>query len=672
MKKNKSEKNSANMKIQKKYILLIGLGFVFLFVVLLSTKFNPMRLLGSAYNTSEIENNINKIKIGDKINYEINGYSDWQVVSIDKNNNTLDVVSKTNVEDISLTTKEDYENALNIFQETANKYTDNSYAIKARCVTRADLDNFGFDEVFWNADIYDGAVAFTNGAVRYGATENLESVYNFLPYVMYHFEQDISGYNYGDEIEISIGGIDKWIFIQQPYNWKETNMIVPATPININIIDDEFVNNPDKYFKDFYQMLKDADPNVGEVGNFLYYYGYNAFIDDGSVKEYYSSKANKYRFIGQVPSINYYGNYLEIGFNNYDIDYENNNADSNWISYRKAIPFTKGFRPIVTLKYSDKLIEGKKLDSELQIGDYVNYSANEYNNWRVLSIDEENGTVDIISGGVVKNIKLYGIDDFNNYETTMQNEVDSYKNGDKAISARIVEYNDLANLNKMNDRVNVKYWTFETKDYNKKATNDTSSPFATNAYYDASIMYYDINESMIQRKWVSLYVSSGLSSGGNTILSQYNGTGDLSFTAGIRPVITLKLDQVKKVSDDEKNNIINDSDEQQKIKEKEQITNSQNNVTNDNTKNVTNNYSNIINNKKNNVDNNKSNNELNDDDNSESINNYYRGTSTKGKSNKIIKYIVIALVVLNIAILGQVVLSAFIIKNIKNIKRRKK
>ena len=94
------------------------------------TKLNPIRLLGSLYNANKIEESIGKIKVGDSIDYEINGYSNWQVVSIDKENNTLDVVSKENVEDITLETKDDYINALDTFQETANKYTDDKLAIK--------------------------------------------------------------------------------------------------------------------------------------------------------------------------------------------------------------------------------------------------------------------------------------------------------------------------------------------------------------------------------------------------------------------------------------------------------------------------------------------------------------------------------------------------------------
>ena len=80
---------------------------IVIMIVLFSTKFNPIRLLSSTYNMNQLEESIGKIKIGDFIDYEINGYSNWQVVSIDKENNTLDVVSRENVEDITLETKDE-------------------------------------------------------------------------------------------------------------------------------------------------------------------------------------------------------------------------------------------------------------------------------------------------------------------------------------------------------------------------------------------------------------------------------------------------------------------------------------------------------------------------------------------------------------------------------------
>lgn len=158
-----------------------------------------------------------------------------------------------------------------------------------------------------------------------------------------------------------------------------------------------------------------------------------------------------------------------------------------------------GFRPIVTLKYSDELVKGKNLNNELQVGDNVNYSALEYQNWKVLSIENENNTVDIISGGVVKNIMLYGEQDFDSFEEILQNEVDKYKVGDNVISARALEYSDLTNLNKISDRVNAKYWINAKKQYNKKSVDETSSPYSGNAFYNVGIMYYNNDNASIEK-----------------------------------------------------------------------------------------------------------------------------------------------------------------------------
>ena len=227
---------------------------------------------------------------------------------------------------------------------------------------------------------------------------------------------------------------------------------------------------------------------------------------------------------------------------------------------------------------------------------------------------------------------------------------------------------DVLNLNKMNDKVNTKYWTAEKKDYNRKSVNDTSSPYAANAFYDASIMYYDLNESTIQRRWVSLYISSGLDSGGgNVFFSAYNGTEDLSYTAGIRPVITLKLDSVKKIDDDKKDEIINNTTSNENKMSNEQMNNSNNYITSDKT--TENNYFTIVNKKvtkvrksSENGDNGTISNE-NDVEPKEEVNEYHN--QNNGSGDKLVKYIIIAIIVLNVVLLAQIVISTFIIKNLK-------
>lgn len=653
-------------KSRNKKYLIIGLSLILVFLVLFSTKLNPLRLLSSIYNVEDVDTSIGKIKLGDIIHYDLNGYSNWQVIYIDKKNNTLDVVSKTNTEDITLTTEDDYKNALNIFQETADKYVDGKYAIKARSVSRTDLDNFAFDEEFWNADIYDGAVAYTNGAIKYNGLEDNIDKYYILPLVYYTGVTDYNNYNIGDDFNLSAGGINEWIVADYP--GSENIWLIPKVPFEVSFSDPEFAANPDIYIYNLYQNIKNDSDNIESVRNYSNVFNIANLFDTDELKNHYKSVGDEFNIIVDSINSNIYDNYQEYGFSIYNVNYvEDTSNCCNWHTHRNVIPVTKGFRPVVTFKYSDKLVDGKNLSTDLEIGDYVNYKALGYNNWRVLSIDEDNNTVDIISGGIVKNIYLYGENDFENYEDLLQSEVDTYKVGDNVISARPVEYNDIINLNKMKDDVNAKYWSYEKKEYNKSANDETSSAYATNGYYDASIMYYDVDEAIVKRKWVSLFISSGMSSGNSSVLSNYNGMGDLSFTAGIRPVITVKLDTVEKIDDNSKNEIIDESKINDRKINNEQNINDNNHITNDN-QNRTNSYYNISNGKKDD----KTNELENIDDNIEEVNNYYNSGNKAGSKNKLVKYIIIAIVVLNIAIIGQVILSLFIIKNMKKIKVRKK
>lgn len=71
-------------KSRNKKYLIIGLSLILVFLVLFSTKLNPLRLLSSIYNVEDVDTSIGKIKLGDIIHYDLNGYSDWQVIYIDK------------------------------------------------------------------------------------------------------------------------------------------------------------------------------------------------------------------------------------------------------------------------------------------------------------------------------------------------------------------------------------------------------------------------------------------------------------------------------------------------------------------------------------------------------------------------------------------------------------
>ena len=622
-----------NKKSNALKILITSICMVILIIVLVGVSVKPNRLLGSVYNINDLSSDISKLKVGDTIKYEINGYSDWKVIYIDKENNTVDVVSKENLTDITIEDKDDFDNSLSIFQTEADKYVDGKYAIKARCVTRADLENFAFGEAFWTADNYNGSVAYTSGKITYVDFEDFEDVYYLLPYIRYQMP-DTGSYSTGDLFNEEINGISEWFVLD---NYGDSLMLMPKYPIKINMKESEdFFNDPYTYVQNILDEFRN-NGRVWEVGHMFQRYGNDRINEYAQVRNFYVLQNKPYRLLR-----GWFNNGYGEGYKGVYFEYELYRSDSNRVeccysdSLRQYVPVTKGFRPVVTLKLGGST-DKKDLNTNLSVGDNVNYNALEYKNWKVLSIDEANNTVDIISGGVVKNLYLQGKDDYENYEDILQSEADKYKSGSNVISARIVSYSDLANLNKINDRVNAKYWVDSKRQFNKQSTDDTSSPFTGNGYYNVGVMYYDINNTSIEKKWVSLYVAQGINQGNQFFLSGYNGVGELSFTAGIRPVITLKLDQVEKLDESIKNDVINSS------------TNNDQYISNEQTNNNTNN--NVIDDTNKIIEKGDTNNYYNDYGNSE--------------GDDLIKYILIGLIILNIAIIIQVILSTIIFKKMK-------
>ncbi len=633
-------------------ILIASVCTVVLIILSVCISIQPKRLMSSVYNFNDVEANINKLKVGDSINYDINGYSTWKVIYIDKENNTIDVVSKDNLTDITLSTKEDFENALDTFQTEADKYVDGKKAIRARSVTRADLEYFGFDEQFWTADNYNGSIAFSGGKITYIDPEDNQETFYILPFIRYSTSQ-ASQYNRGDIFTKDIYNISEWFVYQNNGSYLT---LIPKDPILFRIQDyPEMMYDPYNVLSEFYESIRESDSNIFYAGNLMQEYGYDELNNISSIKSYYASKEQDFKIMR-----GYFGNDSGEGYKRLYVDYNYYRMSSRRIdccyggSYNEYQPVTKGFRPVVTLKYSDKKVDSKDTSSSLKIGDNVDYSAREYQNWKVLSIDNENNTVDIISGGVVKNIFLQGQDDFDNYEDILQSEVDAYKSGNNVISARLVEYGDLANLNKINDKVNAKYWINSKRQFNRQASDETSSPFNGEAYFNVGIMYYDSNTLAIEKKWVPLYIAPGTNSSNSFILSGYNGIGELSFTAGLRPVITLKLDNVQKLDDDKKQEVINKSSSTETNIKKEQETNNYYYVTNfDSSDDLGNKSDSKINDNK-----------TDKDDKKGTVNNYYN-EDDNGDDDKFIKYILIGLILLNVSIIAQVVLSAIIFKKIR-------
>ena len=207
-------------------------------------------------------------------------------------------------------------------------------------------------------------------------------------------------------------------------NWKKLKEIF--NPIQ----ESEIISN-------FYICLLEDELYRNILENF-----FNNLTDDtyfASFEMYKNSSFNNYR-VNVSDEIGYEtARYNDLCMYKWDYKNKNYNSCYYYTQYRNKI-LKLGYRPVVTLKIdAAKDTSKKEISSKLKIGDYVNYSAKNYSGWRVLSIDNEAGTVDIVSSGIVKNIQLYGIDDYENYEMILQNEVDSYKNGDNVYEGDFVQ-----------------------------------------------------------------------------------------------------------------------------------------------------------------------------------------------------------------------------------------
>lgn len=664
--KNKSNKKNKKNKIQSEHNKIIkyyaiAVCLIIVLVCIFGSNLNPIRLLSNVYNVEDIKMSIDDVKVGDTINYEANGYTEWQVLYIDKENNTLDIISKDSVEDVSLTGWIDYENALDIFQETAEKYMDGKYAISARSVTQADLANLNFNSYFWTADTMKASVLYNNGYVNlaYGANG-----YKIVPVVTINVD-DSTSLSIGDDYIYSLNGIEEWLVL---YKLGTTSIsIIPKEPKEADLVTDNHGADINAYISE--EIEKYKDDNVTYVRSIsssdlnalrsISYYAQNgkyvSFLTGiQNSKSTYSNVRNGYpysydEYLLQVLSFYTYNNYWSI-----------NNTNFQMFTY------TYGFRPIVTIKYSDELVNQKEVTTDLKVGDNVKYEANAYNNWKVLSIDEENKTVDIISGGVVKNLTFSGKDSYDNISTILQEEVDKYKNGDNVVSARPVEISDLENLKAIKDSTSTKYWLNNQYKYHHQNYQSNVGNIYTEAVnYSIGVAYYNQATQEIQKEWATLEVANEYDM---DILSG-NAVGPHSYTAGLRPVITLKLSEVEKATDDDINNSSANTNDQD-IQEEQNSANNEslNTITDDEI------LDNKIDSENNNVENNNIENNNDNQENNEQVtdNNEIeidKSCCLECESEKdndgIIKFIVINLIVVDIAIVLIVIKGFNIYKKLK-------
>ena len=387
-----------------------------------------------------------------------------------------------------------------------------------------------------------------------------------IPYVEKYFE-NYDEYNVGDTIEYSNNGVDRWVVVEKEL-WNESSLLlIPETPIELVIesIDD---NIGDKVIQ-----IKDSFSNdVSNYGNYVQRFGVENlsnlipnFLNQQTEKIIliygccYSTTSCKLNYVGGPP--NYYYESGEFG----TIDY-------NSVIYTDPNPRTLGYRPVVTLKVKKELQDKdkKEISSKLQVGDSVKYEAKGYKNWKVLSIDNDLGTVDIISGGIVKNITLSGKEDWDNYEDIIQREVDEYKNGEQAKKATTVTSSHLKTLKEIDKSILSEYWLLSKNSYFKGEDG-----YSIKYYYYCISTYsqFKIKDDGIHLNIIPIFADL---KGEQEEVDRYKDSiyitnvNSSSYTAGLRPVITLKLDSVEKLPEEEAKRIEESTEKQEKVFIKEQ------------------------------------------------------------------------------------------------------
>ena len=471
----------------------------------------------------------------------------------------------------------------NKFQETANKYTNNSYVISARTVQQSDLDNFSYEDEFWLDNMEDNIIQTSQGT--WEAIAKNYKIY-VIPYVEKAFE-NMETYSPGDKIEYSNNGVDRWVVSENEGSYLR---LIPENPTIELMVDSKYNTS---YASDRcetaptdlteQQIIQSFNNDVINVGNYLSKGSYTVNIIDNLrnlILDFISQQTERVILYSNGPRVCYNSIfYLYGGSTPYIENGELFDYLFPQVIYKYYIPKTLGYRPVITLKVSHTN-DSKNVSDELQIGDYVNYGANGYENWRILSMDKSKDTIDIVSGGIVKNITLNGVNDYNNLESIIQTEVDKYKAGEKVESVRATNSDDILSLKKMNDKLSLEYWTSDKKVKKKNnAVNYAGSNTLTMNTLNVGIMYYDYEENEIIKKWQPLSLTFTSDSEDAANYYRTNGyyinpttyyEGDYSYTAGLRPIITLKLDSVEKLNDNEVQKIEESSKKIEKVLSREQ------------------------------------------------------------------------------------------------------
>ena len=388
-----------------------------------------------------------------------------------------------------------------------------------------------------------------------------------IPYVEKYFE-NYDEYNVGDIVEYSNNGVDRWV-VAEVREWNSSLVLIPETPIELVIesVDDNINEKAN-------QIIQSFNNDVYDYGNYA-----TGFIDNlpNLIPNFLNQQMQRI-YIFNDHYIFKENNKIKIRYN--IVYYENGFFMNSYEEtlYTDTNPYTLGYRPVVTLKVKKEIQDKdkKEISSKLKVGDNVKYEAKGYKNWKVLGVDNDLGTVDIISGGIVKNLTLSGKEDWDNYEDIIHREINEYKNGPNAKKVTTVTSSHLKQLKEVDKNILSRYFILskssyvKSKDYNGRIDN---------IYYTVGTIYlYKIDNYEMYIDNIALYVDF-ISVEEQEVASQYksrdyyaNSINSSSFTAGLRPVITLKLDSVEKLSDKEVEKIKEETEKQERIYIKEQET----------------------------------------------------------------------------------------------------
>ena len=250
------------MKLKKIFVVIFISIFIFIILINFNNNFN--KLSGNIYSN---QNNImNNIKIGDKVNYSANGYSNWEVLSVNKNKKTIEIVSVDEVERLTLEGYDGWKNSKEKILEISNKYKEGINAIDTRILNKNDLEkNITKNGCFW---LEDTEVEMNNSYSLYYYCETnseLDSVpliyantsYVNMLIVISLYDTNANNYNIGENYEYSSQGIKNWNVLS--IDSKDTISIIPKITPKINLAIDDNIKNGNEFLNNYLKKYYDND-----------------------------------------------------------------------------------------------------------------------------------------------------------------------------------------------------------------------------------------------------------------------------------------------------------------------------------------------------------------------------------------------------------------------------